>query len=94
MLILNDIAAKLRPHSFATTSAVATSCAWRRIPSTYLICEDDNAIPVSVQDGMVKACQDAGAPMQTQRLFAGHDPFVSRPDETARFLRGVAGESI
>jgi len=85
---------KLKRHSYATKFVGASSAAWRTIPSTYLICEDDRAIPVFVQEAMVKACQDAGASMKTERVFAGHSPFLSKPDEVVAFLRRAAGEDI
>jgi pimeloyl-ACP methyl ester carboxylesterase len=85
---------KLRKHSYATLSVGASSAAWRTITSTYLICEDDRAIPVFVQEAMVKACQDTGADMKTERLFASHSPFLSKPDEVVSFLRRAAGEIV
>ncbi|RDW56489.1 hypothetical protein BP5796_13130 [Coleophoma crateriformis] len=87
-------ASKLVRHSYATKTAGAKSAAWRTIPSTYLICEDDRAIPAFVQEGMVKACQDAGAPMETERTFTGHSPFLVKPDEVANFVRRAAGEGV
>jgi pimeloyl-ACP methyl ester carboxylesterase len=85
---------KLKRHSYSTKFAGASTAAWRTIPSTYLICEDDRANPVVVQEAMVKACQDAGADMKTERLFASHSPFLSKPDEFVAFLRRAAGEDV
>ena len=45
---------KLAPHSYATVFVGVPSAAWRTIPSSYLICEDDRAIPVFVQEAMVE----------------------------------------
>ena len=87
-------ALKLKPHSYATKFVGAKSAAWRTIPSTYLICDDDRAIPNFVQEGMVKVCQDAGASMVTERIFTGHSPFLVKPDETAAFVRRAAGERV
>jgi hypothetical protein len=49
---------------------------------------------VFVQEAMVKVCQDAGADMVTERVFSGHSPFLSKPDETVDFLRRAAGEKL
>ena len=87
-------ASKLVKHSYATLFVGTKSAAWRTIPSTYLICEDDRAIPNFVQEGMVKACQDAGAPMVTERIFASHSPFLVKPDEVVAFVRRAAGEGV
>ncbi|KAI9743528.1 MAG: hypothetical protein M1818_002842 [Claussenomyces sp. TS43310] len=83
---------RLQPHSYATKFVGATMAAWRTIPSAYLICEDDRAIPVAVQEAMVKNCQDAGAPMETERIFTSHSPFLSKPDDVVGFLRRAVGE--
>lgn len=53
------------------------------IPSVYLICEDDAAIPVFAQEGMVTQAQEAGAPLMSERIKAGHSPFLTHPEETA-----------
>jgi hypothetical protein len=87
-------ASKLRPHYYVTKFFGTTSSSWRAIPSSYLICEDERAIPVFMQKAMVKACQDEGAQMATERVFCGHSPFLSRQDEAVGFLRRAAGEKV
>jgi hypothetical protein len=87
-------ASKLQRHSFVTFTIGAASAAWKTIPSSYLICEDDRAIRPQVQEFMVKTCQDLGANMETERIFCSHSPFLVRPDETVGFLRRAAGEDI
>lgn len=62
-----------------------------KIPSTYLICEKDNAIPLSAQEGMVKAAQNAGADFTSEKFDTGHSPFLVKPKETAEFLMRAAG---
>jgi hypothetical protein len=89
----NILVIQLAPHSYATKFVGVPSAAWRTIPSSYLICEDDRAIPVFVQEAMVKACQEGGAQMQVQRIFCFHSPFLSQPDATVEFLRRAAGEN-
>lgn len=85
---------KLKPHSYATKFVGASSAAWRTIPSSYLICEDDRAIPAFLQEAMIKTCQDLGATMDTERVFSSHSPFLSKPDEVVGFLRRAAGEVL
>jgi pimeloyl-ACP methyl ester carboxylesterase len=63
------------------------------IPSVYLICEDDIAMPVCVQENMVRQAQDAGAPMTSERIRCGHSPFLSHPEETANFMMKAASQS-
>ncbi|KAI9052432.1 hypothetical protein LZ554_003778 [Drepanopeziza brunnea f. sp. 'monogermtubi'] len=42
--------AAIRHHSFRTFSSRLTVAPWKTIPSTYVVCEKDNAIPVQGQD--------------------------------------------
>ena len=44
----------LKPHSYATFSSQMTAEPWRKIPSTYIVCEDDKAIPLQGQLGMIE----------------------------------------
>ncbi|KAK0113588.1 hypothetical protein ONS95_013835 [Cadophora gregata] len=87
-------AAKLAPHSYATKFLGTDRCSWKEIPSSYLICEDDKAIPPSVQEAMVDACKKEGATMDITRVMSSHSPFLSKVDETVTWLRSVAGENM
>jgi hypothetical protein len=43
------------------------------ILATYLLCENDNCVPLSVQEGNVAATPG----MQTERIGSGHSPMLS-----------------
>ena len=58
-----------------------TETAWRTIPSTYVICEADNAIPVAAQDAMAGRADDVA------RLRTSHSPFLSQPAALAGLIR-------
>lgn len=77
--------------SFATKVSYA---AWKNIPVSYLVCEDDQALLVQGQDGMIEIVRGKGVEVEVTRLKASHSPFLSMPDETAKWIRGVAGEKI
>ncbi|MGP4101281.1 alpha/beta fold hydrolase [Nonomuraea sp. KM90] len=64
-------------RSFAEKVDVA---AWRSIPSTYIITEQDQAVPLALQEQM--AAQAA----ETRRLPGGHSPFLSRPRRLATLI--------
>ncbi|PVH88169.1 alpha/beta-hydrolase [Cadophora sp. DSE1049] len=87
-------AAKLAPHSYATKFLGTERCSWKEIPSSYLLCEDDRAIPPPVQEAMVEACKKEEASMDVSRVMSSHSPFLSKVDETVKWLRGVAGEKV
>ena len=86
-------AGELRRHSYATKFCGGTGVeSWKRIPSTYVVCEDDQAIPVEVQEGMVEGCRGAGAEMGVVRVKSGHSLMLSVTGEVVRVVRRAAGE--
>jgi pimeloyl-ACP methyl ester carboxylesterase len=82
-----DAVQRLGLHSLAAFEQPLTQAAWRSLPSTYVICEDDQAIPPFAQELMSKR---AGAVV---RMDAGHSPFLSHPQELAVVLRELAGRA-
>lgn len=83
--------AALKPHSYQTLHSPCTYAAWRDVPSTYLYCTEDAAIPLVVQQAMVEGTA-MGIDMKTETLHASHSPFLSKPDETTAAIRRSAGE--
>jgi pimeloyl-ACP methyl ester carboxylesterase len=77
-------AARLTPQSAASTEDALSAVGWREHPSSYVICEKDNALPPFVQEAM------SGQASTVHRLDAGHSPFLSRPDELAALLVAAA----
>jgi pimeloyl-ACP methyl ester carboxylesterase len=58
-----------------------TEAAWHTIPSSYIICDADAAIPPFAQELMAKRAQ------RVQRMNSSHSPFLSRPTELVALLR-------
>jgi len=52
-----------------------------------VFCERDNAIPIQVQEGMVKG---AGGRFREVRVEAGHSPFLSKVEEVVGAIVGAA----
>jgi hypothetical protein len=69
----------------------STHLAWRVIPSTYLMCEKDQAIPLAVQEAFVAPDREF---WEVERCDADHSPFLSRPQLTANVIRRASGEKI
>lgn len=84
---------KLQPHSYRSFATKVTYAGWKHVPSTYLLCEKDNAIPLHAQKGMVDAAQKAGADMKAETMDVSHSPFLTKPKELAMSVRRAAGES-
>ncbi len=72
----------------ASTAAIFTtpqgSPAWTDRPSTYVVCEQDQAIPVFKEHEMSQRCGE------TIVLQSSHSPFLSMPDRVAEILGRVA----
>jgi pimeloyl-ACP methyl ester carboxylesterase len=57
-----------------------TRAAWHTVPSTYVITENDAAIPVQFQEQMATRAKSI------RRIPTSHSPFLSRPAELAALL--------
>ncbi|KAF2162486.1 hypothetical protein M409DRAFT_69081 [Zasmidium cellare ATCC 36951] len=91
------VAAHLKPHSYQVIHSKITYAAWKGVPSTYLYCTEDNAIPLEVQKLMVEEFAK-GYKIRTETLVSGHSPFFSQPDAMAMAMamaiRRAAGETV
>jgi hypothetical protein len=83
---------KLRPQSLATFLDKTRSAAWKKIPSSYFVCEDDRAIPVAGQDAMIATVKANGGDIEVRRVFVSHSPYIVKENEVAEFLRNAAGK--
>lgn len=79
-------------HSPGSMKGPVTFPAWQHVPSSYIVCEKDNAIPAPVQEQM--ASQEGAWCMPPIRLDAGHIPFLAKPDETVMAVRQALGEAL
>jgi len=73
--------------SRAVFSGVCTYEPWHDVPCSYIICEQDQALPPPFQE--LFALKLGGA-NTTHRLSSSHSPFLSMPDR----LVGVLGEIV
>lgn len=72
--------AQLGYQSYASMRQELTATAWHVIPSTYIVCEADYAIPVAKQELFARNA-DAVA-----RLPTSHSPFLSQPAALAALI--------
>jgi pimeloyl-ACP methyl ester carboxylesterase len=68
-------------QSLASMTQEVTEVAWKTIPSTYIICEADNAVPPSLQEMFAQRAE------KVQRLNTSHAPFLSQPAALAQLIR-------
>jgi pimeloyl-ACP methyl ester carboxylesterase len=78
---------KLRAQSAAIMAEAVARPAWRDVPSTYVVCVNDGALPAEVQ-------RDVFAPRMSHvvELQADHSPFLSQPAALAEVLVSRASE--
>ena len=75
----------LEGHSqdaFETPTSVAPSDL--SIPSTYVLCENDGAVPPFVQEML-------SGGMNVERISAGHFPFLTKPQRVTDIIMQAAG---
>jgi pimeloyl-ACP methyl ester carboxylesterase len=83
-------AAKLCPQPRSNTGGVAQVSAPNLVPSTYIVCTQDRAIPVAAQRAMISAQIDGGATMEVIEWAASHSPYLSMPDALTDVLEALA----
>lgn len=83
------IIASLNRQSFDSWKAEPRNPAWLDVPSTFILCEKDQAVPIVYQEMFVEGARKEGAVIETVRLGTSHSPFLSRPDELNEVLCGI-----
>jgi pimeloyl-ACP methyl ester carboxylesterase len=78
--VVADVIPRLRPMGVGGGAGPASEPAWKTVPSTYIICTEDGALPPSAQREMA-AHADAVAEWPTD-----HSPFLTRPRDIAELL--------
>ncbi|MGF1598551.1 MAG: alpha/beta hydrolase [Acidimicrobiales bacterium] len=77
--------ARLGPQRAATFKQPSTRANWRTVPSTYIRCLQDKAVPLGGQDAMAERCNDV------VDIDTDHSPFLCAPDRLADLLVPLAG---
>ena len=75
---------RLQPTTYSTVTERLTAAVWRNTPSTYVICEEDRALPAAAQEQMAKRATN------TFRLRSSHSPMLSQPAEVAQIIADAA----
>jgi len=74
-------------------SSKLSAAPWKVIPSTYIMSENDQALPLPAQEGMIgMAHQIAASSFDViERCNASHSPFISQSGWLAEKLIKAAG---
>ncbi len=71
------------PQSLVAFGQPVRRVAWREVPSTFVVCTEDRAIPVAHQRA------HAAKATRTVELACGHHPFLSQPEALAQIIADV-----
>lgn len=78
-------ASKIIDQSYAVQTTPVSRAAYKYIPSTYVMTEDDQAVPLQYQEMFAAA---TGA--EVKRIASGHSPQLSKPEELAELVEAAA----
>ncbi|PWI20520.1 alpha/beta hydrolase [Streptomyces sp. Act143] len=76
--------ARLLPQSALSFAEPVSRAAWHTVPSSYVLCDDDQSLPPSYQEPFARRTGAA------YRLPSGHTPLLSMPDKLADLLEQIA----
>ncbi|WP_192805999.1 alpha/beta fold hydrolase [Streptomyces sp. SS1-1] len=79
---------RLLPQSTRSFSDVVEQAGWHLIPSTYIVCERDQALSVEHQEAL------AGRATEAHPMASSHSPFLSAPEELAALLSKIARNTL
>jgi len=74
---------KLTPEYFDTRITKVTRAAWKRIPSHYVICTEDRAVPLRLQERL------AARVNSSSQISSSHSPMISQPVKLIDLLEGA-----
>jgi len=83
-----DSLKRLGPQSSTSFVQPLRHAAWREIPSTYVVCTEDQVMPAPFQRALASRAGSTVVEWPTS-----HSPFLSRPDLVAALLVRLAGGS-
>ncbi|KAI1615576.1 Alpha/beta hydrolase fold-1 [Exophiala viscosa] len=92
-------AAMLKPHVFNGHYDQIKFAGYLVVPTYYLICEDDHALPKQFQQMIVdnaskEIAEKGGRAIMVTGIASSHSPFLSRVEETADWVSRCARQAL
>lgn len=76
-----------QPASVHMARLTADPAAYKFLPTSYVICEQDNALPMPFQETVVEGVRKDGGQMRhVYRLESSHSPMISKPQEVVGII--------
>jgi hypothetical protein len=88
---MDSLISSLKHQSKASFYTPLTYPAYQDVPVSYLLCEQDNAIPFPAQQAMARI---GGPNVVSHVCSAGHSPMLNMPEKVVDVIRGAAGEVV
>ncbi len=79
---------QLSPQRMSALAQAPTTSNWQSMPSAYLVCTDDRAVPPVLQEYLARRAT------RTYRISGSHSPFASRPIELAELLGQMIADQV
>lgn len=90
-----EFAKRMLPHSAVSFTGSLIYPGYQYVPVSYLVCEDDKAVPVEVQRSIIARMQEeSGHRVDVSLCKAGHFPSVSCPEKVVQVIRRATGEIL
>ena len=90
-------ASTLTHHSIPAFLSIVTHAGYKHIPSTYVFCEQDVAVPLRLQEYIVARAEAAepvfGGAFKRVILPSGHSPFLSMPMRIVEIIETAIQET-
>ncbi|EFQ97689.1 hypothetical protein MGYG_00728 [Nannizzia gypsea CBS 118893] len=77
-------------HPYSAQTTPVSNEAFRELPATYIICENDKGILPEVQQMMIDKLRDVGIDVHVERCSGGHSPFLSMPHSMADIIDKIS----
>jgi hypothetical protein len=93
-VFFNDVAddrlvTKLKPSATSTRTNKSVYAAWKHIPSSYLMCEGDRVLSMTLQEEMAAL---PGGRCDVTTIDTGHLPFLARSETAVGFIMRASGK--
>lgn len=94
--VVSELAKELRPQSLGVFWSTTSYAAWKHVPTTYVICENDTPSTVVAAGYLLSSAQatEGNKIDSVVKRKVGHSPFLSQPEWTVSMLREAAGENL
>ena len=82
--LAQELARQLTPQTLSSFASPLTQAAWRTVPSTYVVCSQDQAIPVVAQQAM------SARSGLVHTLDSSHSCYISHPEQVTGIIAEAA----